>query len=74
MVPSRLYQDGTGIKSLSSFTGAKYRYNRYKEGTIIYALRCGNNHLEVFEGLGLIMLRRHLNSTAGETVGITDKK
>jgi len=54
-------------------TGPKYRCNRYKQG-IIYALRCGNNHLEVLEvlqGLGLIMLRRHLNSTAVETVGPT---
>jgi len=45
------------------------------ESSIIHGLRCGNNHLEVLEvleGLGLIMLRRHLNSTAGETVGPTD--
>jgi len=54
-------------------TGPKYRCNRYKEG-IIYALRYGNNHLEVLEGLDLIInyVRRHLNSTASE-IGSTDK-
>jgi len=52
-------------------TGPKCRCKRYKEG-IIYALQCGNNHLDVLEGLGLYMLRRHLNWTASETVGLTD--